>query len=92
MPLLISLYTVPDIFKEMVDEADPIDQVLNSFDRWLDEEGLRDRSFIFVTCGDWDLQTQLRNEAINKNLALPSFVCLFLFSDIQLFAAISRHG
>ncbi|GMS95600.1 hypothetical protein PENTCL1PPCAC_17775 [Pristionchus entomophagus] len=59
------------IIQEMVDEAEPLPEVLNSFDRWLETEGLRDKSFIFVTCGDWDLQIQLRNEALNKNITLP---------------------
>lgn len=60
------------IIQEMVDQADPLPEVLSSFDRWLETEGLYDKSFMFVTCGDWDLQIQLRNEAMNKNLILPT--------------------
>ncbi|GMT24416.1 hypothetical protein PFISCL1PPCAC_15713 [Pristionchus fissidentatus] len=60
------------IIQEMVDKSDPLPVVLNSFERWIDSEGLRNDSFAFVTCGDWDLQVQLRNEAAYKNLALPS--------------------
>lgn len=61
------------IIQGVVDEADPLPKVLRSFDRWLEDEGLHQKSFIFVTCGDWDLKTQLRNEALEKNLRLPEY-------------------
>ncbi|GMR47956.1 hypothetical protein PMAYCL1PPCAC_18151 [Pristionchus mayeri] len=61
------------IIQGMVDTAQPLPEVLTAFDRWMKNEGLHEKSFIFVTCGDWDLKDQLRNEAMKKNLILPTY-------------------
>lgn len=58
----------------MVDAGEPLAEVLAAFEQWLDSEGLRDKSFIFVTCGAWDLKTALPDEAAYKNMTLPSCV------------------
>ncbi|CAJ0569069.1 unnamed protein product, partial [Mesorhabditis spiculigera] len=46
-----------------------------------------DSRFIFVTCGDWDLQLQLPREAAHKNIITPSYFAEWIndrvFGDIS---------
>ncbi len=37
-------------------------------EKWLFENGLKDKNFVFVTCGDWDLMTCLRQECKLKKI------------------------
>ncbi|CAJ0953729.1 unnamed protein product, partial [Mesorhabditis belari] len=61
------------ISQEMVDNQPEILEVLQEFDDWFNERNLSDKRFIFVTCGDWDLQTQLRHEGKYKKFEVPKY-------------------
>ncbi|XP_071165685.1 ERI1 exoribonuclease 3-like [Mytilus edulis] len=60
------------IIQDMVDGQPYIEEVLEKFHTWLEENDLLnpENKFIFVTCGDWDLKTmltsQLRYFGINR--------------------------
>ena len=63
------------ITQEMVDKGDPIDTVFTDLEAWLVARGLVEansgkklKTFLFATCGDWDLKTAL---PINWSLAFP---------------------
>lgn len=52
------------IIQDMVDGQPFIEEVLEKFDLWMDDNGLLDpeNTFVFVTCGDWDLKTMLTSQ------------------------------
>jgi RNA:NAD 2'-phosphotransferase (TPT1/KptA family)/inhibitor of KinA sporulation pathway (predicted exonuclease) len=54
------------------DELD-IEDVLVKFDKFLKARPEIAKDFCFVTCGEWDLQTCLKNEAKFKELDLPKY-------------------
>ena len=60
-----------------VDGAAPLGDVLVRFEEWLGAHGLRDEraaSVLPVTCGDWDLRTQLPRECARKRLVVPTLL------------------
>ena len=52
------------IIQDMVDGKPYIEEVLEKFHTWLEENDLfnPEKTFIFVTCGDWDLKTMLASQ------------------------------
>jgi len=61
------------IIQDMVDNEAPLKDVLNDFHLWLDSEGLSDKKFTFVTCGDWDLRQMLPSQLSHLGLPLPDY-------------------
>lgn len=65
------------ITQEEVNAASPLEAVLDRFDAWLGEHGLKallDKgTAVFVAHGGWDLQDQLPLEAKRKGISLPSY-------------------
>ncbi|VDK52620.1 unnamed protein product [Anisakis simplex] len=66
------------IVQGMVDDQLPVTNVLSEFHRWLIERDLvnpksGEKTWTFVTCGDWDLGTMLPSEANFWQLQLPSY-------------------
>jgi inhibitor of KinA sporulation pathway (predicted exonuclease) len=61
------------ITQEQVDNGKLLQDVLNELDLFL-KRVLTDKSFIFVTCGDWDLKQCLRTEAAYKNIEYPDYL------------------
>ncbi|XP_045610990.1 ERI1 exoribonuclease 3 isoform X3 [Procambarus clarkii] len=59
--------------QDVVEKADPFPTVFKEFDKWIKEEVGLDNTFLFVTCGDWDLKTMLPNQCDLENLQLPSY-------------------
>ncbi|KAG8470819.1 hypothetical protein KFE25_009240 [Diacronema lutheri] len=59
------------ITQEQVDGAPTLDEVLPSFERWLEGHGLCAEQVLPVTCGDWDLGTCLPKECARKGLSAP---------------------
>jgi ERI1 exoribonuclease 3 len=58
------------IIQEQVDDQPNLAQTLQLFDQWMNEQGLLNpgsRS-VFVTCGDWDLQTMLYQQCKYLNI------------------------
>ena len=52
-----------------------IDQTLEELDRWISKLNyLKDDNFAFVTCGDWDLRTCLKQEAKEKRLYIKNYL------------------
>uniref|UniRef100_A0A0N5ABG4 Exonuclease domain-containing protein n=1 Tax=Syphacia muris TaxID=451379 RepID=A0A0N5ABG4_9BILA len=64
---------------ECVDESENLSTVLEMFHKWLlhrnliDLNGERTCPWILVTCGDWDLGTQLPSESEYKGLAIKKY-------------------
>lgn len=63
------------IAQDMVDGQPFIEDVLKSFDKWMQENNLLDPSVksLFVTCGDWDLNKMLPSQASAFNLHTPGY-------------------
>ncbi|CAJ0920062.1 unnamed protein product, partial [Mesorhabditis belari] len=61
------------IIQEMVENQPTLPEVLDDFDTWLRDRDIINSRFIFVTCGDWDLQLQLPAEAKHKNFGVPEY-------------------
>jgi len=57
----------------MVDGGVEIKTALSMFHAHLKAFNLLNTNFVFMTCGDWDLQTCLRNEADFKKLSLQPY-------------------
>ena len=55
----------------MVTGQPVIENVLKDFDLWLNETGLNEKKWAFVTCGDWDLKWMLPDEAGYKKIEFP---------------------
>ncbi|XP_045610989.1 ERI1 exoribonuclease 3 isoform X2 [Procambarus clarkii] len=73
-PILSPFCTgLTSITQDVVEKADPFPTVFKEFDKWIKEEVGLDNTFLFVTCGDWDLKTMLPNQCDLENLQLPSY-------------------
>lgn len=49
--------------------------MLSDFDKWIGSlDYLKEYNFTFVTCGDWDLASCLKNEAIFKKIAIKPYL------------------
>ena len=62
------------ITQDKVECADTLDIVLQNFHKFLEESGILNSKFSFVTCGDWDLRTCLNNEAKYKKLQYHTYL------------------
>eukprot|EP01080_Neovahlkampfia_damariscottae_P003633 gene3633-6449_t len=63
------------IQQKWVDSSKTLDKVLENFDEWAKKEKLleKDVKFIFVTCGDWDLNVMLPKQTKLEKLKVPSY-------------------
>jgi len=61
------------IIQDMVDDEAPLKDVLYDFHQWLESEGLLNRKFTFVTCGDWDLLHMLPTQLNYLGLPMPNY-------------------
>jgi ERI1 exoribonuclease 3 len=63
------------ITQNIVDQAETFDCVYLKFLNWLEENDLNpfdpNSNFIFLSCGDWDFRTCIRDNAKNHNVKLP---------------------
>ncbi|XP_050396437.1 ERI1 exoribonuclease 3 isoform X1 [Patella vulgata] len=66
---------VTGISQDMVRGKPHLRKTLQLVDEWMNKEGLLKDGvkFIFVTCGDWDLKTQLPRETAWFNILLPQY-------------------
>merc|ERR1712004_141975 len=64
------------IVQDMVDNQPNIRDTLQSLDKWMYEQGLKEEEakITFVTCGDWDLKTMLPGQAEHFNLKYPNYL------------------
>ena len=60
------------ITEDMVSKGVHLEIALDMFEEHLKKHNVASEDFVFVTCGAWDLNTCLRNEAKFKNINLPS--------------------
>eukprot|EP00164_Ancoracysta_twista_P000777 GFYU01001021.1.p1 GENE.GFYU01001021.1~~GFYU01001021.1.p1 ORF type:complete len:414 (-),score=64.02 GFYU01001021.1:152-1393(-) len=75
VPLLTPFCTeLTSITQEDVDGAPPLDQVLKHTDEFLRRNGCTDDNFIFVTCGDWDLNVQLPKQCREDHMACAGYL------------------
>jgi len=58
------------IRQEQVEHARPFADVLASYDEWLGRLG---RTFVVVTCGDWDLKTMMPRQCYSAGIEVPSW-------------------
>ena len=66
---------VTGITQGMVDGQPRLDLILKELDDWMEKEGLLQENVksVFVTCGDWDLKTQLPRETAWHGYPLPEY-------------------
>lgn len=66
---------VTGITQSMLDGQPLLEETLKRLDTWMKDNKLldKDTSFTFVTCGDWDLKTQLPRETQWHGLPLPDY-------------------
>lgn len=61
------------ITQDTVDKAIYLEEAFKLFEDFLIINKLNEKNFLFVTCGDWDLKTCIRNECKYKNLEYPKY-------------------
>lgn len=63
------------IQQEWVDNGVLITQAMELHKQWLLKHGLlsENKTFAFVTCGDWDLNTCLPSQAYSQNFSVPTY-------------------
>lgn len=70
-PILTPFCTeLTGITQEMVDHEAHFPEVLKDFNSWFETQ-VGDKSFTFVTCGDWDLKTMLPNQCTTSGVPVP---------------------
>ncbi|MCL4138355.1 UNVERIFIED_CONTAM: hypothetical protein GTU68_040873, partial [Idotea baltica] len=61
------------ITQDMVDESDTFPSVFGRFQQWLEDSVGPKSSYLFVTCGDWDLKVMLPEQCNRDNIVLPAY-------------------
>ncbi|KAL7677138.1 hypothetical protein ACOME3_003383 [Neoechinorhynchus agilis] len=62
------------IVQQMVDDSDPLTVVSEEFESWMSANIFRTKkSFIFATCGNWDLMTMLPSNFKLLGLPIPEY-------------------
>ena len=65
----------------MVDQEEDFTSVFSKFSKWLEENKLpsilketshKEKTFTYVTCGDWDLNTMLPKQCNTSQIELPA--------------------
>ena len=54
-----------------IDNSHDFIKVYELFENWLEDEGLLEKKFALVTCGNWDLKTCLKNQCELSNIDFP---------------------
>ena len=66
---------------------------MKEFDRWMSKlDYLKEDNFAFVTCGDWDLRTCLRQEAKHKRLYIKNYLRKYINIKKYFARVISKDG
>lgn len=74
MPKLTTeIIDLTGITQEIVDKGIELIECLKNFDNWLEDNNLKNKIFVFVTCGDWDLMTCLRQECKSKKIDYKNY-------------------
>jgi len=74
-PLLTAFCTdLTGIKQETVDKGIILQEALEELHTFLVDNKLLDKSWTFVTCGDWDLRSCLKREAQTKDLELRQYM------------------
>jgi inhibitor of KinA sporulation pathway (predicted exonuclease) len=84
------------ITQEQVDNGKLLEEVLKDLDSFL-KKTLGQKSFVFVTCGDWDLRQCLRTEAAFKEIEYPDYLNKWInvkkaFEELKGFSKIGMAG
>ncbi|XP_050740407.1 ERI1 exoribonuclease 3-like [Eriocheir sinensis] len=61
------------IQQEDVNKAKPFEEVFEDFKQWMENDVGLDKEFLFVTCGNWDLQTMLPSQCTLCNIPVPYY-------------------
>ncbi|XP_070562486.1 ERI1 exoribonuclease 3-like isoform X3 [Ptychodera flava] len=63
------------ITQDKVDGKPTLQETMKIFEKWMEEQGFLDGrcSFVFVTCGDWDLKTMLPGQCSHFRIHLPQY-------------------
>jgi RNA:NAD 2'-phosphotransferase (TPT1/KptA family)/inhibitor of KinA sporulation pathway (predicted exonuclease) len=78
------------ITSEMVSKGVSLEKALEMFDEHLEKFKLAEEDFVFVTCGNWDLNTCLKKEANFKKITLRS--CFRRFINIKDVFRLCKKG
>lgn len=62
------------ITQETVDKGISLEESFKLFETFMKETGIVEKNYVFVTCGDWDLMTCIRNECKYKNIEYPDYL------------------
>ena len=62
------------ITQDTVNSGIKLEEALEKLEIWMQKNGFNEQNSIFVTCGRWDLNSCLKNEAIYKNLNYPNYL------------------
>lgn len=75
-PVLTKFCTeLTGITQETVEKGKHIEYVLDDFYKWVESRNyLEEGNYTFLTCGDWDLNNCLRNEAKAKGLKISKYL------------------
>jgi inhibitor of KinA sporulation pathway (predicted exonuclease) len=78
--LTIRFYRVFRITQDQVDAGVVFTEALERHQKWLADHGLLDgtKSFIFVTCGDWDLRQMMPPQCKTSGVKVPSPYCKWI--------------
>lgn len=66
------------ITQAQVDQGITLGDTLVKLHQWLKDNGFNYQNSTFVTCGKWDLNTCLRNEAAYKGIQTPDYLRKFI--------------
>jgi len=62
------------ITQDKVQNAKTLPEVIEELHKFLEEKGILQSSFCFLTCGDWDLAICLRQETKKKEIAVNNYL------------------
>jgi len=66
------------ITQETVNKGSTIQEVLQKCDAYMLKNGFNNENTVFVTCGNWDLNTCLKNEMTYKNIQYSEYFKKFV--------------
>ena len=60
-----------EITDSQLEDKPKFEEVFKGLIEWMEKENINEKNSIFVTCGDWDLKTMLREQCKTSKLEVP---------------------
>ena len=76
--------------QDVVEKEETFPRVFSKFTNWLEENISQDRSFTYVTCGDWDLNYMLPVQCSTSQIELPNHLKHWI--NVKRSFAMSHNG